>query len=63
MMIKANKKIPKTKHFESHTSQYKMGMGDYYGTGLTAKIGRMRDGMGFEELSKKKLKTPPKSVA
>ena len=39
------------------------GMGDYYGTGITAKIGRMREGTGFEDLTKKQLKTPPKSLA
>jgi hypothetical protein len=48
---------------EAHTSNSKKGMGDYYGTGLTAKIGRMRDGVGFESISPKKLKTPPKNLA
>jgi hypothetical protein len=56
-------KIPKAKTKQAHTSQSKMGMGDYYGTGLTAKIGKTRDVTGFEVLSKKKLKTPPKSLA
>jgi hypothetical protein len=56
-------KIPKAKTKQAHTSQTKMGMGDYYGTGITAKIGRMREGTGFEELSKKALRTPPKSLA
>lgn len=56
-------KIPKTKRTEWHTSKNKMGLGDYYGTGITAKIGKMREGMGFEALSKKKLKTPPKTLA
>ena len=56
-------KIPKTKHVEWHTSKNKMGLGDYYGTGITAKIGRMRQGTGFEDLSPKKLKTPPKTLA
>ena len=56
-------KIPKAKTKQSHTSQSKMGMGDYYGTGLTAKIGKVRDVTGFQPMSKKKLKTPPKSLA
>lgn len=56
-------KIPKTKRVEWHTSKNKMGLGDYYGTGITAKIGRMRQGTGFEDLSPKKLKTPPKTLA
>jgi hypothetical protein len=51
------------KYKQAHTDNVKMGMGDYYGTGITAKIGRMRDGMGFQEISPKKLKTPPKSLA
>lgn len=56
-------KIPKAKTKQAHTSQAKMGMGDYYGTGLTAKIGKSRDITGFEPMPKKKLKTPPKSLA
>lgn len=48
---------------EAHTSNSKKGMGDYYGTGITAKIGRMREGIGFESISPKKLKTPPKNLA
>ena len=47
----------------AHTSDTKKGMGDYYGTGITAKIGKMREGVGFESLTKKQLKTPPKSLA
>ena len=56
-------KIPKTKHKEWHTSKNKMGLGDYYGTGITAKMGIIREGLGFEGLSQKKLKTPPKTLA
>lgn len=55
------KKIKPLKN--AHTPNTKHGMGDYYGSGLTAKIGKMRDGVGFESLDKKKLKTPPKSLA
>lgn len=58
MTIKA-----KSKFKQAHTDNVKMGMGDYYGTGITAKIGKMREGTGFEILSKKKLKNPPKSLA
>jgi hypothetical protein len=47
----------------AHTPNTKKGMGDYYGTGLTAKIGTMKEGVGFHSLSPKKLKTPPKSLA
>jgi hypothetical protein len=57
-------KTPKpTKHFESHTSNSKFGMGDHYGTGVRAKIGKMReDSMGMIHVTPKKLKTPPTSV-
>lgn len=54
-------KIPKAKTKQAHTSQSKMGMGDYYGTGITAKIGRERDNSLIP--SPKRLKTPPKSLA
>ena len=46
-----------------HVSHSSMGMGDYYGTGVRNPIGKMRDGMGMKDISPKKLKTPPKSVA
>lgn len=46
----------------AHTSNSKKGMGDNYGTGIRAKLGRMRDGMGMQQITPKKLKTPPKSV-
>jgi hypothetical protein len=51
------------KYKESHTSQSQLGMGDTYQTGIKAKIGRMRSGMGMVELSQKKMGTPPKSLA
>ncbi len=38
-------------------------MGDNYGTGIKAKLGKMREGMGQATLSKKKIGTPPKSIA
>ena len=46
-----------------HVSNTSMGMGDYYGTGVRAKIGKMREGMGMQEITPKKMKTPPKSLA
>lgn len=47
----------------AHTANTKYGMGDNYGTGIRAKLGRMRDGMGMIEVTPKKLKTPPKTLA
>lgn len=52
-------KKPKT----AHTANTKYGMGDYYGTGIKAKLGTVRDDtIGMRKLSKKQLGTPPKSV-
>lgn len=60
---KASKK-PKdgSHHGDWHSSHTSMGMGDYYGTGVRAPIGKMRSGMGMQKVSKKGLKTPPRSV-
>ena len=52
-------KAPKT----AHTSNSPKGMGDFYGTGVRNKVGRVVDVMGMGNLSKKKMKTPPKSLA
>lgn len=58
-----NKRASKTNRNQVHTAKSPKGMGDYYGTGIRAKIGRMRSGMGMEVVSKKQLKNPPKSIA
>lgn len=48
----------------AHVANTKYGMGDNYGQGIKAKIGKMRDdSMGLNLLSQKKLKTPPKGLA
>lgn len=46
----------------AHTANTKYGMGDSYGTGIKAKLGKMREGTGMATLNKKQLGTPPKSV-
>ncbi len=53
---------PKKPRF-AHTANTNYGMGDNYGTGIKAKLGKMRDGVGMATLSKKKIGTPPKSLA
>jgi hypothetical protein len=53
---KTNRKI-------AHTPKSPKGMGDYYGTGVKAPIGKMRDGLGMQVVSKSKLKKPPRSLA
>ena len=49
---------------ESHTAKSQKGMGDYYGTAIKSKIGRVRDStVGLNPLPPLKLKKPPKSLA
>lgn len=58
MQKKAKKKA------EGHSANAKFGMGDHYGTGVKAPVGRMRsDSVGFRPVTKKELKKPPKSLA
>ena len=53
---------PKKPRF-AHTANTKYGMGDNYGTGIRAKLGKVRDDtIGMVKLSKKQIKTPPRSV-
>ena len=48
----------------AHTANTKYGMGDYYGTGVKQKLGRVSDDtIGMIRVSAKGLKKPPKSVA
>lgn len=55
--------MTKSKHKEAHASSAKKGIGDYYGSGIKNKVGRMRDGFGINAVRKKGLKTPPRSLA
>lgn len=61
----ANRQLPKRpgKNKQAHTANTPYGMGDNYGTGIKAPIGKMREGMGMQKISQKKLKKPPKSLA
>lgn len=54
---------PKKNRF-AHTANTKYGMGDNYGMGMRAKLGKVRDTStaGMIKLNKSKLKTPPRSV-
>jgi hypothetical protein len=51
------------KKITAHTSTSQRGLGNFYGTGIVAKIGKMRSGMGFQQLPPTKLRKPPRSVA
>ena len=46
----------------AHTSNATKGMGDFYGSGVKNKMGRILDGTGVNPLSKAKLKKPPRSL-
>jgi len=56
-------KVKKTKYKQAHTDNVKMGMGDYYGTGVRNPLGKIRDVTGFNEVSDKKIGKPPKTLA
>lgn len=53
--VKANK--------NAHCSNAKFGMGDHYGSGVKNPTGKMREGAGRIEVTPKKLKKPPRSLA
>jgi hypothetical protein len=56
------KALKKTK--EWHSSKSKMGMGDYYGTGIKQKTAKIRENfVGPISMKMKDLKKPPKSLA
>lgn len=58
-----NSKKPYNKVVHAPSSQ--KGLGDYYGTGIVAKLGKMRDdSMGMQALTSKQMKkNPPRSLA
>lgn len=47
----------------AHTPASPKGVGDFYGSGIVAKIGRVRDNFVVREQYSKDLKTPPRSLA
>lgn len=52
------------KNKQSHVQNTKYGMGDNYGTGIKAKLGKIRGNtVGMSNLTSKQLKKPPKSLA
>jgi hypothetical protein len=53
----------KTNRNQVHTPKSPKGMGDYYGTGVKQKIGRIRDSYIDPIISNKQVGTPPKSLA
>jgi|HubBroStandDraft_4_1064222.scaffolds.fasta_scaffold31902_7 hypothetical protein len=48
---------------DSHVSHTSMGMGDYYGTGIKAKVGKvLEDTIGLNQVPNRKLKIKPRQV-
>jgi hypothetical protein len=48
----------------AHTSNAKIGMGDYYGTAIKQKFGKVHESMvDVGKVNSKKLKKAPKSLA
>lgn len=47
----------------AHTSNSKIGMGDFYGSGVRQSVGRMRESMIDGPVKSKKSGNPPKSLA
>ncbi len=56
--MKPGKPLKPTK--AAHTPKTSLGMGDYYGRGVKQPVGK---GAGIANVSKKKLGTPPRSLA
>jgi hypothetical protein len=56
-------KVKPGKYKQAHTDNVKYGMGDYYGSGITNKIGKIRSVTGYETPANINLNKPPKSVA
>jgi hypothetical protein len=55
---------PYKKNRFAHTANTPYGMGDNYGTGIKAKLGRVReDSIGMASTAPKSLKKAPKALA
>ncbi len=57
-------KASKTSRDQAHTPKSPKGMGDYSGTAVKQKLGRIRDTFGpnYNPLPPSKLKVPPRGV-
>jgi hypothetical protein len=58
-----NKQKKPYKNTPVHTPKSSKGLGDFYGTGIVAKLGTIRDSAVVNEQHSKDLKKPPKSLA
>ena len=60
--MKNSLKIKNT-HQQAHAPKSQFGVGDFYGTGIKAKIGQVRGSYFGPRTSDGKMGTPPKSLA
>jgi hypothetical protein len=60
--IKPSKASKKPYKGQAHTPASPKGVGDYYGTGVRAKLAKIRSGLGQEILSERRLSKPPRSL-
>lgn len=58
-----NKQKKPYKGAPAHTPKSSQGIGDYYGTGIVAKLGTVRENFVNDTQHAKDLKKPPRSVA
>lgn len=62
--VKPNQASKKPYKGAAHTPKSQKGLGDYYGSGIRAKFGKMRsDSMGMQTLTPEEMKKPPRSLA
>lgn len=61
---KTNFNVKRPYNAAAHTPKSQKGLGDYYGTGIVAKLGKMRDdSMGMQALTPQQMKEKPRSLA
>ncbi len=59
-----NKPVKKFKGLkQAHTSNKKIGMGEYQGTGVIQKVGKVKYSSMNPNMSKSNLNKPPKNLA
>jgi hypothetical protein len=54
---------PLKKTREAHAMNTKFGMGDFYGQGVKNPVAKLRESFMTPNMTSKKLKKPPKSLA
>jgi hypothetical protein len=57
------KKTKKDPYPNTHTARTKYGSGDYYGSGVRQKVGKMVLSTGVDATPTSKVKKPPRTLA